>query len=53
MPHRLVDAGDEKCCYCGITTRSGLYDRNDPALTPCLGRNGTTHSEALDTGGTP
>lgn len=40
------DRRDEICCYCGIVTRSGLYDRNDPQLTPCRGRNNRVHEEA-------
>jgi hypothetical protein len=39
--HRI----DEDCCYCGKPTRSGLYDRNDPALTGCLGRDGNVHRD--------
>lgn len=41
---------DEQCCYCGIVTRSGLYDRHDPQLTPCLGRNNPVHQTPRPTG---
>lgn len=45
IAHRVVGAGAESCCYCGKSTSAGMYDRNDPQTTPCLGRNGTTHRE--------
>lgn len=33
-PHRLVDAQDETCCYCGKVTSSGIYMRVNPAHVP-------------------
>lgn len=37
VPHRLVEdvREDEVCCFCGKETRSGIYVREDPALTTC------------------
>lgn len=51
-PTRIPEAyrKDEQCCYCGIVTRSGLYDRNDPQLTPCLGRNNPVHDNDVTDG---
>jgi hypothetical protein len=37
-----VTPDQESCCYCGETTTSGIYQRDDPATVPCGGR----HEEA-------
>lgn len=42
-PHRLVTPIDEKCCYCGKATRSGIYVREDPAALP----KHVSHSDAV------
>lgn len=40
---RLVTPDPDMCCYCNTATMSGLYDRNDPAETPCGGIRGRVH----------
>jgi hypothetical protein len=30
----VADADLEQCCMCGMTTRSGIYERIYPALVP-------------------
>jgi hypothetical protein len=33
-PVRVVDAEEERCCWCGSLTTSGIYYREDPMQTP-------------------
>lgn len=44
-PVRVVGSwGDiEQCCFCRETTKSGIYVRQDPTMTPCRGM----HEEEL------
>lgn len=30
---------DEACCFCGELTSAGIYVREDPAITLCLGHH--------------
>ena len=36
-PHRLIGAGEDKCCVCGNQHASGIYLRIDPSKTLCKG----------------
>ncbi len=36
-PHRLsltLSVGEETCCTCGVSTKSGIYIRRDPKTVP-------------------
>lgn len=33
-PVRVKDSGRARCCYCGRSTVSGIFVRDDPGLTP-------------------
>lgn len=37
----------ETCCFCGKDTRSGIYVRQDPDLTPCGGKHGQSERRPL------
>lgn len=39
-PVCVADASLEKCCYCGGTTREGIYVRESPTRVPCGGQHG-------------
>ncbi len=41
-PVRLKNPEEEVCCYCGETTKSGIYTRGDPKKTRCKGE-GVSH----------
>ena len=36
-PYRVTEAEEEKCCFCGLETLSGIYTREDPSKTLCKG----------------
>jgi hypothetical protein len=36
-PYRLIAPEPEPCCFCGKTTQSGIYIRENPVATPCGG----------------
>lgn len=42
VPTTLVTPDEEKCCFCGLGTRSGIYVRHDPndPILECQGRHG-------------
>jgi hypothetical protein len=35
----LGDRAAEICCFCGATTRSGIYVRENPKVTKCGGKH--------------
>lgn len=37
--HRLVEAEENKCCFCGKQHSSGIFVRADPNETPCKGQH--------------
>jgi hypothetical protein len=36
-PVRLINAEEEKCCFCGSLTKSGIYVRENPNFLLCKG----------------
>lgn len=34
--HKLLEVEQEICCYCGDTTKDGIYIRVDPRTVPYL-----------------
>lgn len=39
-PMMMHNAPQETCCWCGQSTREGIYVRHDPALLRCDGEHG-------------
>jgi hypothetical protein len=39
VPVALKDAELEKCCFCGVETKEGIYYRADPASAQCGGKH--------------
>ena len=39
-PARILDAPEEKCCFCANTTRAGIYVRKDPRTFQDRGTHG-------------
>ena len=37
---RVIDGVRELCCYCGESTTSGIFVRDDPATLRCKGEHG-------------
>lgn len=37
VPYRVRGHLEQKCCYCGEMTKSGIYVRGNPETTPCRG----------------
>ncbi len=35
IPHRIREAAEEPCCFCGAPTSAGIYLRHDPKLLEC------------------
>lgn len=39
-PIEVIDPPEEKCCFCALPTKSGIYVRGNPSTTPCGGDHG-------------
>jgi hypothetical protein len=44
VPHRMIGAPLEPCCYCGTNTDDGIFYRDDPE-TPRYCNGGRAHDD--------
>jgi hypothetical protein len=40
----IAPGAAETCCYCGSSTRSGIYVRENPETIKCNGKHGIDHA---------